>query len=240
MMPFFSTKEQVELLTSRLETSTYIFTLIAAVCGISFLFANRRLQQFSKAESDALQRRVVEINALSDAAKADAATARVQVEEMKTERVKLELQLKQVEEAHAKLATTNAQNEEKIVKLQEAKKPRQIVPAQSSQIANLLKPFAGQAVNVQLYGQDNETTQFSNQITAILKAAGLQVSVTMMMGMSGTGLAIVVNSDKNIPPLAGTIQHAFKAGGVDMDGMVRPELVSQGQFILAIGEKPQK
>ncbi len=239
-MHFLSTKEQVELIASRLETATYILTLLAAVVGISFLFINRRLQGFTKIESDALEQRVIETNALSEAAKADAATARAQIEESKTERTRLELRLKEVEQAHSKLAATNAENEQQLARLQEARKPRTISPAQSSQIANLLKPFTGQTVTIHIYGQDNETNVFANQVTSALQSAGLQPNTSIMMGASGTGFGIAVHDAQSVPPLAGTIQHAFKAAGINVDGLVRPDIVSQtGQFVIVVGEKPQ-
>jgi hypothetical protein len=74
-MPFLATKEQVELLASRLETVTYILTLLAAIAGISFLLLNRRLQRFTKAEFAEFQQKIAEITALGEAARADAATA---------------------------------------------------------------------------------------------------------------------------------------------------------------------
>lgn len=239
-MFFLSTKEQVEIVASRLETATYILTLLAAVAGFSFLIVNRRLQRFTKLEFQAFQKTIVETNALSEAAKADAATARAQIEESQTERVKLELKIKEIEQSHSKLAATNAENEQQLAQLQEARKPRLISPAQSSQIAGLLRPFSGQSVNVQIYGRNNETQLFANQITSTLKSAGLQVELTNMFGATGQGLSVIVHDAQTAPPLAGTIQHAFKAAGIGMGGVIKPDIVKEsGHFVIAVGEKPQ-
>jgi hypothetical protein len=146
-----------------------------------------------------------------------------------------------MEQAHSKLAATNADNEQQLASLQEARKPRTISPAQSSQIVNLLKPFAGQSVAIQRYSQDNETTQFSNQVISVLQSAGLQTKLAVVMGPSGTGLGIVVHDAQPVPPLAGTIQHAFKAAGIEMGGVVNPDVAREtGKFIIAIGEKPHE
>ena len=203
-------------MASRLETLTYVLTLLAAVAGISFLLVNRRLQVFSKAESDTLHQKIAETNALGEAAKADAATARAQVEEYKTERTRLELRLKGMESAQSKLSETNAENEQELAKLRENAKPRTISPAQSSQIASLLKPFSGQAVQINVYAQDNETMQFVGMIVLVLHAAGIQTTQFNVMSGSGTGLFVVVHDAQSAPPLAGTIQHAFMAAGIDM------------------------
>jgi hypothetical protein len=239
-MFFLSTKEQVELIASRLETATYILTLLAAIAGFSFLMVNRRLQRFTKIEFSAFQKTISETNALSEAAKADAATARAQVAESQTERTKLELKIKEIEQSHSKLAATNAENEQQLARLQEARKPRAISPAQTSQIAGLLKPFLGQTVAVQIYGQDNETKVFANQVVSTLQSAGLVCNISTMMGASGTGLSVVVHDTQNAPPLAGTIQHAFQAAGIEMGGLVRPDIIkASGEFAIAVGEKPQ-
>ncbi|MGC2227724.1 MAG: hypothetical protein WA578_12165, partial [Candidatus Sulfotelmatobacter sp.] len=226
-MFFLSAKEQVELIASRLETATYILTLLAAIAGFSFLMVNRRLQRFTKVEFSAFQKTIAETNALSEAAKADAATARAQIEESKTERTKLELKIKEIEQSHSKLAATNAENEQQLARLQEARKPRTISPAQSYQIANLLRPFAGQTVVLQRYAQDNETTQFTNQIISVLQSAGLQTTSAIMMGASGTGFAIVVHDTQSVPPLAG----CGKRGDAHLDHLQASNFVTQGRVL---------
>lgn len=239
-MPFLGTKEQIELLASRLETATYILTLLAAVAGISFLLLNRRLQRFTKAEFVSFQKTIVETRALSDAAKADAATARAQEEQSKTERARLELRIAEMEKAHSKLAVTNAENEQKIILLQEEAKPRNISPAQRSQIAGLLKPFAGQSVALNVYTQDSEAQIFAEQIAGVLQDAGLRINRANIIGPVAQGLAVAVHDQQNIPPLAGTIQHAFGAAGIAMPGVVVPNLVqTPGEFAIAVGAKPK-
>lgn len=235
-----ATREQLEWVTSKLESATYAFGLLAAIAGVSFLAFNRQLQQFTKKDFQDFQKTITETNALSEAAKADATTARAQIAASETERARLELRLKEVEVAHSKLAATNAETEQEIVKLKESQKPRSISAAQSTQIAGFLKPFSGQNVVVQMYGQDSETQVFANQVAAILEQAGLKVTRNNVIGMSGTGLSVVVHDAESAPSLAGTIQHAFRAAGIDMGGLVRPDVVKESRkFLIAVGEKPK-
>jgi hypothetical protein len=148
--------------------------------------------------------------------------------------------LKEVELAHSKLATTNAENEKQIGKLKESQAPRIISAAQSSQISSLLRPFSGQTVRVDVYSSDNETTVFSNQIVSTLQAAGLKIDgPNIALATSGSGLAIVVHDPQTAPPLAGTIQHAFKAAGFDMGGVALPTMVKAGECAILVGEKPK-
>jgi hypothetical protein len=149
------------------------------------------------------------------------------------------LRVLEMEHAHSKLAATNAENEQNIARLREEAKPRTISPAQGSRIAGLLRAFSGQLVNVRVYSQENEAQVFAKQIIQTLEEAGMVVNLTNVMGPTGQGLSILVHDQQSAPPLAGTIQHAFGAAGIRIDGAVNSHLVpTSGEFVIAVGAKP--
>jgi hypothetical protein len=234
-------KETLEGLTSRLEIAVYVLALLGGVIGVSFLYFNRRLQQINKADfikfQTTSQQSIVQFSALAEAAKADAATAKAHEEESKTERARLELRIREMEQAHSKLAVTNAENEKEVLRLKAAAEPRRIKEIQAAVIAKLLKPFAGQAVSIRLFAQESEASEYMQQIAAVLEQAGLKPERNVMMGAGpARGAGVVVNDAKTAPPLAGAIQHAFSAAGIELPGFVDASAPNGGFFVF-VGAK---
>lgn len=192
--------------------------------------ADSRIADANKQAADA--------NALAAAARADAETARTEGEKFRTERAALELRLHQMEQSQSALTATNKTSQAEINRLKEAAKPRVISEKQKSDIAVLLKTFSGQEVVIRIYSLENEAQDFGQEVAATLRSAGLKTQVNSMLGGVGRGFGVVVHDGPSAPPLAGTIQHAFGAAGIPMDGLALPEQVEQGKFFIAVGAKP--
>jgi hypothetical protein len=183
-------------------------------------------------------RNAAEANALAAAARADADAARAEQEKFKKERVQLEISLREVEQSYSKVMATNAASREKIQKLEEAAKARTISPTQEVQIANLLKNFAGQEVEVRLYAQEHEAQVFASQVAKTLNKAGLKTQLNTMLGATGQGFGVAVHDEESAPTLATTILFAFRSAGVPTDGVRLPDVVEKGKFFIIVGAKP--
>jgi hypothetical protein len=228
----------------------YIIAAVVAVLatfGVVY-FGNRytRLKEREldayKSEADAriaeANKNSADANAAAAAARADAEAARTEQDKLKNESLKLEVRLREMEEAQSKLGQTNAEAQEKIAKLEEEKQPRTISNQQSTQIINLLKPFAGETVEVRLYSQVTEAVLFSNQVCDILEKAGIKTSRMNMMGAAGTGFGVAIHDANSVPPIANAIFSSFRAAGLLVGGLLKPDMVAAGKFFIFIGEKP--
>ncbi len=216
-----------------------VFTTVGTIFSIRY---NDKIQALKNAELARFQaeskQHIAESNALAEAARADAATARAEEEKSLTERARLELRIQEMEQVHSKLVKSNSANEQKLQALQEAAKPRFISDEQAAKIAGYLKPFAGQAVEIRVFARESEAGIFAERISQVLKGSGLRPNTTHLIVGWGRGVSVIVHDKSSVPPLAPTIQHAFRAAGIDMEGEVLPEHVKQGSFAIAVGSKP--
>ena len=230
---------------------TYIVAVIlvaAATFGIVY-FGNKytRLKELElesyKRQADSriadANRTAADANAVAAAARADAEAARADGERFRKERVQLEIRLREMEESQSKLVATNTASQEEIKRLQKAAEPRTISTAQQAQIANLLRNFAGQEVEIRLYAQEVEARMLANQVADTLNKAGLKVQLnTMLGGDVAQGFGVVVHDDRSAPALATTILLAFRSSGVAIGSAEMPSQVPEGKFFIAIGAKP--
>jgi hypothetical protein len=228
----------------------YIIAAVVAVLatfGVVY-FGNRytRLKETEldayKSEADAriaeANKNSADANAVAAAARADAETARAEQEKLKNESLRLELRLREMEQGQSKLVQTNVEAQAKIARLEEAEKPRVISDTQSTQVVNLLKPFAGESVEVRLYAQETEAAVFSNQVGDALAKAGLKVTRLNMIGGTATGFGVAVHDVQSAPKLATAIILSFRSAGLQIVGIAEPDQVSQGKFFVFIGAKP--
>jgi hypothetical protein len=124
-----------------------------------------------------------------------------------------------------------------LAKLKDRIAPRKISESQKEKVASLLKQFSEQEVELRIYGLEIETREYGQNIENALIKARLKVRGTVMADGIGTGFAIVVHDEKNIPLLATGILLAFNRAGVPMDVLAKPELVEIGNFFILVGAK---
>ncbi len=164
-------------------------------------------------------------------ARADAAAANAEAEKSKTERAALQLRIQE-------LTRSNTEQQGQIAILRENDRPRTISPQQRAAILSALRQHKGEAVQVQIFAQENEALSFANQLNAALQDAGLTVNSTMMMGGTGTGLGFTLHAENDQPPLAFAIANAFRVSGIQYGVQFRPE-TPEHTFIIFVGSKPK-
>lgn len=126
-----------------------------------------------------------------------------------------------------------------VAQLQEAATPRTVSREQAAKIADFLREFAGQHVQLKLYDEGYETKTFAGQVSETLAKAGIVVDTTYMMAGTGSGFGICVHDLESVPPLASTLALAFRSAGFTTGLQNCPNDVGSGQFFIGIGAKPQ-
>jgi len=86
---------------------------------------------------------------------------------------------------------------------------------------------------------EKEAIDYFEIVCETLRKAGLNVAPTIVFSGSGTGSGIAVHDVEFRSLLASTIQNAFRAEGIPMDGIVAPNMVKQGEFVVFVGTKPK-
>ena len=218
------------------------FGFLAAVLIIAgWLLGNRvsdlqeaQLAQFrtdAETKIAASNQVAAQANALAQAAHADAETAKVEQLKLKNDSLKLEARLQEAEQK-------NATAQSRIHDLEQDKLPRTISDAQQAKIVELLRPFSGQDITAGQFSNDYEAVQYLARVTETLSKAGLKVNSISFLSGSGKGLGIAVHDQQFSSVLAVTIQHAFQSVGIEMQGIVAPNFVKTGEFMVFVGSKP--
>jgi hypothetical protein len=215
----------------------YVFLLIGTVLFTYFVWAtgNRvqdTIQGQAAARIEEADRIAAEANALAQAANASAQTAIAEQEKLRNDSLRITERLQTAEKE-------NAQAHAQIAVLEKDRTPRTISPSQQEKIASLLKVFAGQSVTVFRLASEKEAIDYFEIVCETLRKAGLNVAPTIVFSGSGTGSGIAVHDVEFRSLLASTIQNAFRAEGIPMDGIVAPNMVKQGEFVVFVGTKPK-
>lgn len=178
--------------------------------------------------------------AVAAAASADAENSRVEQDKLRNERARLDIRLQELEQQQSKLSATNVASQAKIVELEEAAKDRTISEDQQAKIVALLKPFAGQEVEVEVFSSDSEARKFTNKVSETLSKAGLKTTGSLLNVTTFTveGFAVAIHDARSASPLATAIGYAFNSAGIKMAGVIDPRVApEQGKFVVVIGSK---
>jgi len=125
----------------------------------------------------------------------------------------------------------------------EARKNRSLTDAQKSAIIERLKPLPdkGKIIFNPLM-TDGEAIQFSDQIKAVLKAAGYDVEDATfgerMLGLNRVGSFLWIKDAKNPPQRAKDISTAFRLVGITIWGDVHPEFTDPDEVMLVVSTHP--
>jgi hypothetical protein len=216
----------------------YVLILVLTVLGTYLVWSSgNKVQDAIQVDADARIAQAGQLsnqaNALAQAARADAETARAEQEKLKNDSLKLAIRLQELE-------ATNATAQQKIQKLEDEKKPRLISEDQGNRVIGLLRPFAGQDVPLEIYGETPEINTFATQVESILRAAGLKVGSANVVGGSAAGFGVIMHDAATAPPVAQSIVFAFRSVGIEIGALIRPDFgptSSAGKFVVVIGEK---
>lgn len=107
-------------------------------------------------------------------------------------------------------------------------KRRLITPTQEAAILSALAGVPAGKVEISVTESDLEAVAFARQIESLLKKAGNQVHVRLMMMMSGpmgapVGLGLTIKNERAVPPHAQAIGNALGAVGLTQGGSTNPD-----------------
>jgi hypothetical protein len=106
--------------------------------------------------------------------------------------------------------------------------------AQADNLANLLRPYAGQTVTVHMT-LDTVVIRLGNGIQYALSHAGIKTSGSMMdAGATYQGVSVVVHSPQDVPPLANALVMGLREAGIEVHP-VSIDSVPKGQVAIYLG-----
>jgi flagellar biosynthesis GTPase FlhF len=211
--------------------------IVVIVATFSLVYVGNQSKRAAASRIAEANKQAAEAKALAAAARADAESARAEQEKIKAEYARLEERIAVIEQSHSRLLAQNAEAQKKLTQLDEAAQPRTISASQEAKIADSLKPFAGQEVEIRVLSQGYEARRLGERVSACLAKAGLKPSITLIMGEAGQGFAVAVHDAQSTPRLATAMQRAFRSAGLRLDGSVLPDQVTEGKFFIFIGER---
>ncbi len=235
----------VERQRNALRWSNYIYLLAAWLAVVSSIVIIKKTRAIDADKDREVNSRIATATAEAAKSNARAQTASEQIVTCMTEqsklsndRLKLQVRLREIEVSEARLSAAAKQSEAEMVVLQESTKPRRLSPQQQNQIANLLRKYSGQKIEIRMHSQDVEAIDFANSIAEILQKAGLVVHVNNVIGAAGRGLWVICHDPEPVTGLPTSVFNAFSGNGVPIGWALRQDLApNKDQWFILVGSK---
>jgi hypothetical protein len=158
---------------------------------------------------------------------------RIQLANHETNEGKIEADLAKQNKATSDFAHALAQQQG--IMSEQAKVSPQLAPAQMELLSQMLKPFAGQDVEMHTTS-DTVVERLASSIATSLNQAGITTkSFTTDMGALYQGVSIAINDPGNVPPLANTLVMDLRQFGIDVHPVASPQRVPVGHVAIFLG-----
>jgi hypothetical protein len=191
--------------------------------------------------------KIAQANESAAQANKKAQEAKDEAEKLETDNLKLSGQVgKDAVTARAAEAALDAKNKETSdfahaleqqqgVMAEQAKVSPQLTNYQVQALANILKPYAGQDVELHITAE-TVVGRLGAEIKAAFNIAGVTTSIySTEMGSLYQGLSVAVHDPSSVPPIANALMTGFRQAGIDAHPVAAPERVASGKVAIFIG-----
>lgn len=118
---------------------------------------------------------------------------------------------------------------------EQAKVSPQLTPYQIQNLANVLKPFAGQDVALHVT-TDTVVARLGSTIAVALNQAGVTTkSYSTDMGALYQGVSVAVHDPNDVPPIANALVIGLRQAGINVQPVAAPKMVKAGEVGIFLG-----